>query len=169
VDLEITEAHCLLSGGEERGAECQKSSKLELSLHVFLKKRISDALIMLPDLRGLKPINGQTAKQVGEDADGVPVVEARPFAAVVDALIGHVNAGRDEGVPLGAVVNVGGIQISGYFAWLFWNAVHLYKLVGLKKQLQVAGDWVLGLIFPRDAAIVRRPGRCGICGANDRC
>jgi NADH:ubiquinone reductase (H+-translocating) len=63
-----------------------------------------------------------------------------------------------------AVVNVAGIQVSGYFAWLFWNAVHLYKLVGLKKQLQVAGDWILGLIFPRDAAIVREPRGCKICG-----
>jgi len=67
-----------------------------------------------------------------------------------------------------AVVNVFGIQISGYFAWLFWNAVHLYKLVGLKKQLQVAGDWMLGLIFPRDSAIVRSPGRCKLCGTADR-
>ncbi|HET6142130.1 MAG TPA: NAD(P)/FAD-dependent oxidoreductase [Candidatus Acidoferrales bacterium] len=63
-----------------------------------------------------------------------------------------------------AVVNVAGIQVSGYFAWLFWNAVHLYKLVGLKKQLQVAGDWILGLIFPRDAAIVREPRHCKLCG-----
>jgi NADH dehydrogenase len=63
-----------------------------------------------------------------------------------------------------AVVNVAGIQISGYFAWLFWNAVHLYKLVGLKKQLQVAGDWILGLIFPRDAAIVREPRPRKMCG-----
>jgi NADH:quinone reductase (non-electrogenic) len=62
-----------------------------------------------------------------------------------------------------AVVNVAGIQVSGYFAWLFWNAVHLYKLVGLKKQLQVAGDWILGLVFPRDAAIVREPRGCKIC------
>jgi NADH:ubiquinone reductase (H+-translocating) len=63
-----------------------------------------------------------------------------------------------------AVVNIAGIQVSGYFAWLFWNAVHLYKLVGLKKQLQVAGDWMLGLIFPRDAAIVRSPQKCKLCG-----
>jgi len=27
-----------------------------------------------------------------------------------------------------AVVNIAGIKVSGYFAWLFWNAVHLYKL-----------------------------------------
>jgi NADH dehydrogenase len=63
-----------------------------------------------------------------------------------------------------AVVKIAGIQISGYFAWLFWNAVHLYKLVGVKKQVQVAGDWMLGLIFPRDAAIVRSPRRCKLCG-----
>jgi NADH dehydrogenase len=65
-----------------------------------------------------------------------------------------------------AVINIADIKISGYFAWLFWNAVHLYKLVGLKKQVQVAGDWALGLIFPRDAAIVRRPTRCKLCGTS---
>ena len=67
-----------------------------------------------------------------------------------------------------AAVNVGGVQISGYFAWLFWNAVHLYKLVGFKKQLQVAGDWGLGLIFPRDAAILRAPRRCKLCAAANK-
>jgi NADH:quinone reductase (non-electrogenic) len=67
-----------------------------------------------------------------------------------------------------AVVKIAGIHVSGYFAWLFWNAVHLYKLVGLKKQVQVAGDWMLGLIFPRDAAIVRNPRRCKLCGTAEK-
>lgn len=62
-----------------------------------------------------------------------------------------------------AVVSVGGLRFRGYFAWLFWNAVHLYKLVGFKKQVQVALDWSLATIFPRDAAIIRRPRRCKIC------
>jgi NADH dehydrogenase len=62
-----------------------------------------------------------------------------------------------------AVVNVGGIRFSGYFAWLFWNVVHLYKLVGFKKQVQVAVDWLLGAVFTRDAAIVRRPRNCPYC------
>lgn len=65
-----------------------------------------------------------------------------------------------------AVVDVGGLRFSGYFAWLFWNLVHLYKLVGLKKQFQVAVDWILAEIFPRDAAIVRRPRRCPYCGTD---
>lgn len=62
-----------------------------------------------------------------------------------------------------AVVDLMGIKFSGYFAWLFWNAVHLYKLVGFRKQLQVALDWALTQVFPRDSAIIRRPPRCSIC------
>ena len=64
-----------------------------------------------------------------------------------------------------AVVSVAGLQVHGYFAWLFWNAVHLYKLVSLKKQFQVAADWALATIFPRDAAIIRRPRACKLCEA----
>jgi NADH dehydrogenase FAD-containing subunit len=62
-----------------------------------------------------------------------------------------------------AVVDLMGVKFSGYFAWLFWNAVHLYKLVGFRKQLQVALDWALTQVFPRDSAIIRRPPRCSIC------
>lgn len=62
-----------------------------------------------------------------------------------------------------AVVDLMGITFSGYPAWLFWNAVHLYKLVGLRKQLQVLLDWALVTVFPRDSAIIRRPPRCPIC------
>lgn len=62
-----------------------------------------------------------------------------------------------------AVVEIAGLKFSGYFAWLCWNAVHLFKLVGLKKQLQVAIDWSLAVIFPRDTTIVRRPRRCRLC------
>jgi len=62
-----------------------------------------------------------------------------------------------------AVVSLGWLRFHGYFAWLFWNAVHLYRLVGFKKQVQVALDWMLGTIFPRDAAILRRPRGCKLC------
>jgi NADH dehydrogenase len=62
-----------------------------------------------------------------------------------------------------AVVEVMGIRLSGYFAWLFWNAVHLFKLVGVRKQIQVALDWSLAQLFPRDSAMMRQPSRCAIC------
>jgi len=40
-----------------------------------------------------------------------------------------------------------GLKFSGYLAWLFWNALHLYKLVGFRKQIQVALDWSLAQFF----------------------
>lgn len=64
-----------------------------------------------------------------------------------------------------AVVEVMGLRFSGYFAWLFWNALHLFKLVGLRKQLQVALDWSLAQIFPRDSAMLRPASRCAICSS----
>lgn len=62
-----------------------------------------------------------------------------------------------------AVVSLMGLKFRGYLAWLFWNAVHLLKLVGLKRQLQVALDWSLATVFPRDSTIVRRPRNCPYC------
>jgi NADH dehydrogenase len=62
-----------------------------------------------------------------------------------------------------AVVEVFGVKFRGYFAWLFWNAVHLFKLVGFKKQVQVSLDWILGSLFPRDAAMIRPARGCPLC------
>ena len=62
-----------------------------------------------------------------------------------------------------AVVEVMGIRFSGYLAWLFWNAVHLLKLVGVRRQIQVAIDWSLTRVFPRDSAIMRPASRCPVC------
>jgi NADH:ubiquinone reductase (H+-translocating) len=67
-----------------------------------------------------------------------------------------------------AVVELMGFRFSGYAAWLFWNALHLYKLVGLRKQVQVALDWALARFFPRDSAIMRQPPRCAVCAAPAR-
>jgi len=115
-------------------------------------------------------------------------VEGKPDASIpiIPAALAHAQlaaenilrdlAGRPPGtidfaprgmlVSLGerdAVVEVLGLRFSGYAAWLFWNAVHLWKLVGFRKQLQVAVDWGLAQVFPRDTAIMRRPSRCAIC------
>jgi len=123
---------------------------------------------------------------VGDSAAAVSAPETprvAPVAISHGRLAGHNIAQAERGqalesfryvsegtlVSLGmnhAVVEIAGLKFSGYFAWLFWNAVHLYKLVGLKKQLQVAVDWMLAVIFPRDASIVRRPRRCKYCGTD---
>jgi len=115
-------------------------------------------------------------------------VEGNPTASIpiIPAALAHARLAAEnilaelEGRPLGtidfapqgmlvslgerdAVVEVFGLRLSGYFAWLFWNALHLWKLVGFRKQLQVALDWGMAQFFPRDSSIMRRVSRCPVC------
>lgn len=86
-------------------------------------------------------------------------LEGRPLGTIDFAPRGMlVSLGERD-----AVVEVLGLRVSGYVAWLFWNAVHLWKLVGFRKQLQVSVDWGLAQVFPRDTAMMRRPTRCPAC------
>ena len=125
-------------------------------------------------------IGDSAAAATAREAPGVAPVAiehgrlvARNIAHLVrgDALESYRYVPKGMLVSLGmnyAVVKIAGLRFRGYFAWLFWNAVHLYKLVGFKKQLQVALDWSLATVFPRDAAIVRRPQRCRLCSRAER-
>ena len=115
-------------------------------------------------------------------------VEGKPDASIpiIPAALAHAQLAAEniaaelEGRPLGsiefapqgmlvslgerdAVVEVLGLRFSGYVAWLFWNALHLWKLVGFRKQIQVAVDWGLAQVFPRDTAMMRRVPRCAVC------
>lgn len=122
---------------------------------------------------------GDTAVAVGEHAKG-PSIPIAPVAIAQGKLAAENVARAIAGEPpapyefspsgmlvsLGmrdAVIEVKGVRVSGFWAWLFWNAVHLYKLVGLKKQIQVALDLFLATVFPSDAAIIRTPPRCARC------
>jgi NADH dehydrogenase len=89
----------------------------------------------------------------------VAELEGRPLAGIDFAPQGMlVSLGERD-----AVVEVLGVRFSGYLAWLFWNALHLWKLVGFRKQIQVAIDWGLAQVFPRDTAMMRRVSRCAVC------
>jgi NADH dehydrogenase len=120
---------------------------------------------------------GDAVAIVGNPRASIPIIPA----ALAHGRLAAENivadlAGRDPGViafaPRGmlvslgerdAVVEVFGLRFSGYLAWLFWNAVHLFKLVGFRKQIQVAIDWSLVRFFPRDSAIMRPTPQCPIC------
>jgi NADH:ubiquinone reductase (H+-translocating) len=152
-----------LPGPHDRIGRAVVNAQLQLEAHpeVFV---VGDAAAA---------VNAQAAPRVAPVAIEQGRVAARNLGHLWrgEPLEAYEYASKGMLVSLGmnyAVVNIAGIQVSGFFAWVFWNAVHLYKLVGLKKQLQVAGDWMLGLIFPRDSAIVREPRRCKLCAEEER-
>ncbi|MGA8533422.1 MAG: NAD(P)/FAD-dependent oxidoreductase [Candidatus Tumulicola sp.] len=48
--------------------------------------------------------------------------------------------------------------ITGFVAWFLWRTYYLARLPGLDRQLRVAFDWTLELLFPRDIAELRVSG-----------
>ena len=55
---------------------------------------------------------------------------------------------------LGARRGVAGLfgrfLLTGFPAWALWRTYYLLRLPGIDRQLRVAFDWTLGLVFPRD-------------------
>jgi NADH dehydrogenase len=49
----------------------------------------------------------------------------------------------------------GGFVLTGFVAWFLWRGYYLSRLPGLDRQVRVAFDWLLGLLFPRDIAELR--------------
>jgi NADH:ubiquinone reductase (H+-translocating) len=49
----------------------------------------------------------------------------------------------------------GGFVLTGFVAWVLWRTYYLLRLPGLDRQVRVAFDWTLGLLFPRDIAELR--------------
>jgi NADH:ubiquinone reductase (H+-translocating) len=150
-----------LPGKHDRIGRCVVNEFLQLENYpeVFLAGD-SAAATTAPDAPRVAPVAMAQGEIAARNIDHL---------ARGEALESYRYAAKGMLVSLGmnyAVVDLGGIRFSGYFAWLFWNAVHLYKLAGLKKQLQVAIDWTLALLFPRDAMIVRRPRGCRYCDAH---
>ncbi len=41
-----------------------------------------------------------------------------------------------------AVVDMGKVHFSGYFAWLTWMGVHLMSLLGMRNKLVVLINWI---------------------------
>jgi NADH:ubiquinone reductase (H+-translocating) len=105
--------------------------------------------------------------------DGRPVPGIAPAAKQMGRYVGELIAARVEGRPapapfayhhLGdlatigrksAVVELGPIRLTGFIGWLFWSAVHIYFLIGLRNRFVVAVNWLWSyLTFQRGARLI---------------
>ena len=54
-----------------------------------------------------------------------------------------------------AVVEIGGLRITGFIGWLFWSFVHIYFLIGVRNRVMVAMTWLWSYItFQRGARLI---------------
>ena len=54
-----------------------------------------------------------------------------------------------------AVVELGHIQLTGFIGWIFWSAVHIYFLMGIRNRFIVAVTWLWSYVtFKRGARLI---------------
>ena len=119
---------------------------------------------------------GDTAAVLGRDDRPVPGIA--PAAKQMGRYVGEVIAARLQGRPapaafayhhLGdlatigrksAVVKLGPLRLTGFVGWVFWSAVHIYFLIGLRNRFVVAVNWLWSyLTFQRGARLIGTAAR----------
>src|SRR5438552_2045331 len=131
-------------------------------------------VVVRPDLslHGLSNIFviGDTASV--KDASGRPVPGLASAAKQMGKYVGKLIAARVTGQSLppfryrhqgilatigrrAAVVELGHIQLKGFVGWMFWSAVHIYFLIGIKNRFVVAITWLWSYVtFKRGARLI---------------
>ena len=51
-----------------------------------------------------------------------------------------------------AVVDIFGIRLSGFVAWMLWRGVYLLKFPTLSRKLRILFEWIWTCLFPPDIA-----------------
>jgi NADH dehydrogenase len=101
---------------------------------------------------------GDTACAYGPKGEPVPGLApaAKQQGAYVGKLIRSRLAGKPDPAPFrymdfgslatigrnAAVVEFGGVKLTGFIAWLFWSAIHIYFLIGFRNRIVVTLDWL---------------------------
>jgi NADH:ubiquinone reductase (H+-translocating) len=103
-----------------------------------------------------RPIPGiaPAAKQMGNYVASVIAARVRGGPAPEPFVYHHVGdlatIGRKS-----AVVKLGVFQLTGLLGWLFWSAIHIYFLIGMRNRFVVALNWLWSyLTFQRGARLI---------------
>ncbi len=59
----------------------------------------------------------------------------------------HVNCGRAI-LQQGPWVDIFGIRLSGFVAWMLWRGVYLLKFPTLSRKLRILFEWIWTCLFP---------------------
>jgi NADH:ubiquinone reductase (H+-translocating) len=125
--------------------------------------------LSLADFNNIFVIGDTAAVQ---DASGQPVPGLASAAKQMGGYVGKLIAARVAGKSVlpfhyqhhgslatigrrSAVVELGHIQLKGFIGWVFWSAVHIYFLIGLRNRFVVAVTWLWSyLTFKRGARLI---------------
>jgi NADH dehydrogenase len=121
--------------------------------------------LRVPGLRNVFAI-GDTASASGGTGRALPAVA--PVAKQQGRFVAELILGRRSGdflyrgfghlATIGrsrAVIDLGSLRISGFFAWLVWSVAHVWFLIGFRSRVAVTLSWLWGyLTYHRSARLI---------------
>ena len=141
------------------GAEHDRAGRIKVNADLSIPGRpeifaVGDTAT-LTDRHG-HPVPGiaPAAKQMGRYVGGVIAARVTGRAAPPPFAYRHLGdlaaIGRKS-----AAVKLGPVQLTGFIGWLFWSAVHIYFLIGLRNRFVVALNWLWSYVtFQRGARLI---------------
>lgn len=133
-------------------------------LKVDVGGRVNDHVYAIGDVAEAVDVAGALLPQVAQGA----MQAGRVVAANLLASLGQGRPKEIRYQDLGYLVGLGahstvanflGIPVSGTLAFYLWAGAYLTKMVGLRKQLEVAADMVKGLFVEHDTSQVHERRR----------
>ena len=94
------------------------------------------------DVPGIAPAAKQEGKYVGRRLAALVEGKAAPKPFRYRHLGNLATIGRNS-----AIISLGWLKLSGFVAWCIWGVVHIYFLIGVKRPLFVAMNWVSNYLF----------------------
>jgi len=121
--------------------------------------------LRVPGLRNVFAI-GDTASASGGGGRALPAVA--PVAKQQGRFVAELILGRRSGeflyrgfghlATIGrsrAVIDMGSLKISGFFAWLVWSVAHVWFLIGFRNRIVVTMSWLWSyLTYHRNARLI---------------
>jgi NADH dehydrogenase len=133
-------------------------------LRVDAECRVAEDVWCVGDLADATDIEGHPVPQVAQGAIQEGRVAAYNLLAELEGRQGRTLTYKDLGYFVGlgkhsTVASVMGIPVAGWLAWYLWALVYLFKVVGFRKQLEVATDFFKGLFVDHDTSQIHERRR----------
>ena len=126
--------------------------------------KVAPGVWAIGDIADLNDIDGRAVPQVAQGAIQAGRVVAQNILAELDGRPAQPIRYRDLGYFVGlgkhsTVASLMGIPVAGWLAWNLWALLYLFRMVGFRKQLEVATDFLKGLFVDHDTSQIHERRR----------